>query len=68
MDQKPLLELELRLVDAPPCASPGARVYALLPRLEELLARPGFGARDPILVRRMAPEAMWARIPRRLVH
>jgi hypothetical protein len=45
---KPLLELELRPVEAPAHASAGACVYVLLPTLEELLGVPGFGARGPI--------------------
>lgn len=34
---KPLLRLELRPVQAPDCATPGAQVFMLLPRLEQLL-------------------------------
>jgi hypothetical protein len=45
---KPLLELELRPVEAPAQASGGACVYVLLPTLEELLGHPGFGAIEPI--------------------
>lgn len=45
---KPLLELELRLVAAPAAATPGARVYALLPPLEELVGRDGFGRNGSI--------------------
>ena len=45
---KPLLELELRPVAAPACASEGACVYVLLPTFEELVGRPGFGWSDPI--------------------
>ncbi len=45
---KPLLELELRPVEAPAHATGGACVYVLLPTLEELLACPGFARRDPI--------------------
>ena len=40
--------LELRPVAAPSAADGNARVYVLLPRLEELLQRPGFGRRDAI--------------------
>lgn len=45
---KPLLELEFRRIEAPEGASPDACVYTLLPRLDELLGVPGFGAQDPI--------------------
>ena len=45
---KPVLELELRPVEAPTGASAGACVYVLLPTLEELVGRPGFGRGDPI--------------------
>jgi hypothetical protein len=45
---KPLLELELQRVAAPSAASPGARVYMLLPSLEELVGRIGFGRNNPI--------------------
>jgi hypothetical protein len=34
---KPLLQLELRRVEAPGCATPGACVFMLLPSLDELL-------------------------------
>jgi hypothetical protein len=49
MTPKPLLELELRPVEAPSHATPGARVFVLLPPLDELVGRPGFGASRPIL-------------------
>jgi hypothetical protein len=67
---KPLLELELRVVDAPACASPGARVYALLPHLDVLLGAPGFGRSKPIL---LSPPARAVRfsshaIPRGVLH
>jgi hypothetical protein len=45
---RPLLELELRPVEAPAGASVGACVYVLLPTLDELLGYPGFGRYDPI--------------------
>lgn len=45
---KPVLELDLRPVEAPAHASAGACVYVLLPTLEELLGVPGFGAGSPI--------------------
>jgi hypothetical protein len=51
---KPLLELELRPVEAPAGASAGACVYVLLPSLEELLDQPGFGCHAPICLPRSA--------------
>jgi len=46
----PFGAVELRPV-APPAGSPqGARVYVLLPELDELLGVPGFGLRDPIWI------------------
>lgn len=48
MTAKPLLELTLRPSEAPSCASPGAKVYVLLPSLEDLLGAPGFGLWDAI--------------------
>jgi hypothetical protein len=53
----PFGQVELRPV-APPAGAPeGMRVYVLLPDLDELLGVPGFGLRDPILVRggKLAP-------------
>ena len=52
---KPLLRtpfghVELRPV-APPLGAEGMQTYVLLPDLDELLGVPGFGLRDPILVR-----------------
>jgi hypothetical protein len=45
-------EVELRPV-APPMGAPeGMRSYVLLPDLDELLGVPGFGLRDPILLRK----------------
>lgn len=48
---KPLLQLELRPVEAPDYATPGARVFMLLPALEELLALPPAARLCPIQVR-----------------
>ena len=36
---------------APPSGSEGMQTYVLLPDLDELLGVPGFGLRDPIVVR-----------------
>ena len=43
-------EVELRPVAAPD-APEGVQTYVLLPDLDELLGVPGFGLRDPIVVR-----------------
>ena len=53
----PFGQVELRPVAPPAGASEGLRVYVLLPDLDELLGVPGFGLRDPILVRggKLAP-------------
>ena len=48
---KPLLEIELRPIEAPPHATEGAYVYVLLPTLGELLGAPAFGRRNPICLR-----------------
>ncbi len=42
--------LDLRPVEAPQGASPGATVYVMLPRLDALVGRPGFGLSAPICV------------------
>jgi len=47
----PFGHVELRSVAAPEGALEGMRVYVLLPDLDELLGVPGFGLRDPIVVR-----------------
>ena len=67
---KPLLELHLRAIDAPACATPGASVYVLLPTLEELVGVPGFGSCDSILIGRPARAARYAAadVPQRLLH
>jgi hypothetical protein len=44
-------EVELRPVAAAPDAPEGTQTYVLLPDLDELLGVPGFGLRDPIVVR-----------------
>jgi hypothetical protein len=53
----PFGQVELRPVTPPAGAPEGMRVYVLLPDLDELLGAPGFGLRDPILVRggKLAP-------------
>ncbi|MGD9846872.1 MAG: hypothetical protein AB7O60_17515 [Variibacter sp.] len=45
---KPFVELELRPVEAPSCASEGARVFMLLPTVDELLGVTAFGSPRPI--------------------
>ena len=45
-------QVELRPVASPAGAPATMRAYVLLPDLDELLGVPGFGLRDPILVRR----------------
>lgn len=55
MTPKPLLELELRPVEAPSHATPGARVFVLLPPLDQLVGRPGFGATRAIICGGPAP-------------
>ena len=47
----PFGQVELRPVAPPPGSPAGMRTYVLLPDLDELLGAPGFGLRDPILVR-----------------
>ncbi|HEY0572237.1 MAG TPA: hypothetical protein VGD16_11950 [Enterovirga sp.] len=69
MTPKPLLELELRPVEAPSHASPGARVFVLLPPLDELVGHPGFGAGRPILCGARPPydpRMLFARLSRLL--
>ena len=46
----PFGQVELRPA-APPSGAEGMQTYVLLPDLDELLGVPGFGLRDPILVR-----------------
>ena len=42
--------VELRPAKARPGSPSGAKVYTLLPELDELLGVPGFGLRNPIRV------------------
>ncbi len=48
MLSRPQVDLELRPVDAPSWATPGATVYVMLPALDVLVGEPGFGTVDPI--------------------
>jgi hypothetical protein len=50
-------EVELRPVAPAPDAPEGMQTYVLLPDLDELLGVPGFGLRDPIVVRADKPRA-----------
>jgi hypothetical protein len=69
---KPLLELELRPVEAPSAATPGACVFVLLPLLGELLGRPDFGVADPICLpgtaRPFQPRVFFGRPAGRRLH
>lgn len=49
-------QVELRPVAPPPGAAEGMQAYVLLPDLDELLGVPGFGLRDPILLRGRRPQ------------
>ena len=54
---KPVLRTPFGTVELRPVASPagspqGARVFVLLPELDELLGVPGFGLRNPIRISR----------------
>jgi hypothetical protein len=58
---KPFIELELRPVEAPSCATEGARVFMLLPTVDELLGVPAFGQPRPIaLAKGAVPRGGWA--------
>ena len=46
----PFGTVELRPVASPAGSPQGARVYVLLPELDELLGVPGFGLRNPIRI------------------
>lgn len=63
---KPLLELELRPVEAPSHATPGARVFVLLPRLDELVGVAGFGQARPIMVPGRGAVSAWALFSRHI--
>jgi hypothetical protein len=45
----PFGQIELRPISSPGCD--GVQTYVLLPDLDELIGVPGFGLRDPIVVR-----------------
>ncbi len=66
---KPFVELELRPVAAPSCATAGARVFMLLPTLDELLGATAFGEPRPILLAeqngRHGGWRLWPDAPRR---
>jgi hypothetical protein len=51
-------EIELRPVAAPQGAPEGMLTFELLPDLDELLGVPGFGLRDPIVLRATEPGAI----------
>jgi len=51
-------EIELRPVAAPPGAPEGMLTFELLPDLDELLGVPGFGLRDPIVLRATERDAI----------
>jgi hypothetical protein len=59
----PFGQVELRPVAPPPGAAQGMRVYVLLPDLDELLGVPGFGLRNPIVVRGKPQRAKAAAAP-----
>ena len=59
----PFGQTELRPVAAPEGAPEGMRVYVLLPDLDELLGVPGFGLRNPIVVRGRKAQAASAILP-----
>jgi len=59
-------EVELRPVAAPRGAPEGTQTYVLLPDLDELLGVPGFGLRDPIVLR--AGERRALLLPSFLLH
>jgi hypothetical protein len=52
---KPFIELELRPVEAPSYATAGARVFMLLPTVDELLGVPAFGHPRPITLPEVSP-------------
>ena len=63
----PFGHVELRPVASPPGAE-GMQTYVLLPDLDELLGIPGFGLRDPILLRDGKPKGSFASLASLLFH
>ena len=63
----PFGHVELRPVASPPGAE-GMQTYVLLPDLDELLGIPGFGLRDPILLRDGKPKGSFAAFASLLFH
>ena len=59
----PFGQVELRPVAASEGAPEGMQTYILLPDLDELLGVPGFGLRDPIVVRRRKAQGAPAVLP-----
>jgi hypothetical protein len=65
----PFGTVELRPVAAPAGSPQGARVFVLLPELDELLGVPGFGLRNPIWIRREpAPARPFTSTPDRKIN
>jgi len=56
----PFGQVELRPVAAPIGTAEGMQTYVLLPELDELLGVPGFGLRNPIVVRCKPKSTFWA--------
>ena len=63
----PFGQVELRPA-TPPVGAEGMQTYVLLPDLDELLGVPGFGLRDPILVRGNKAKRLFAFLPSLLFH
>ena len=63
----PFGQVELRPV-APPRGAEGMQTYVLLPDLDELLGVPGFGLRDPILLRDRRAKGLLAPFASLLFH
>jgi hypothetical protein len=63
----PFGHVELRPA-APPAGAEGMQTYVLLPELDELLGVPGFGLRDPILLRSGKAKGPFAALASLLFH
>jgi hypothetical protein len=63
----PFGHVELRPV-TPPAGAEGMQTYVLLPELDELLGVPGFGLRDPILLRGSKAKGPFAALASLLFH